>query len=244
MMGKQKLLLMHCDWSTEGDFRPEKPGIDINSLSIKCVGRVDPVLVFESFKEYDGVLLMGCPIGDCHFIEGNIQTELKVKMIHKLMGMAGIEPARLSLKWASPSDEGSAMRALDEYLVGFTGLGELSLESMEPLNAARSTVENYRMRAFVGKELMLTEKGNVYGEKLSQEEYDGVADEALALEYYRNWIHMILKTESLSVKGLAKRVGLDTKDVLGHVVMLNDRGLIQRDGVDGMSPLYVAMEVS
>jgi predicted transcriptional regulator len=134
------------------------------------------------------------------------------------------------------------MRALDEYLGGFVALGELRLDSHDTLNAAKYTMENYRMRAFVGKELMLTEKGNVYGEKISQEEYDGVADEALELEYYRNWIHMILKTESLSVKGLANRVGLDTKDVLGHVVMLNDRGLIQRDGVDGMSPLYVAME--
>jgi len=88
----------------------------------------------------------------------------------------------------------------------------------------------------------LIEKGNVYGEKLSQVEYDAVADEALELELFRNWILMLLKTESLSVKQLAKRVGLDTKDVLGHIVMLNDRGLIQQDGVDGMSPLYVAME--
>ena len=242
MMSKQKLLLIHCDWSTEGDFKPEKPDININSLTIKCVGRVDPVLVLESFTDYDGVLLMGCPIGDCHFIEGNIQTELKVKMIHKLMAMAGIEPARLAIKWASPSDDGSAMKALDEYLVDFGSLGELRLESPETLNAAKLTVENYRMRAFVGKELMLTEKGNVYGEKLSQEEYDDVADEALELELFRNWILMLLKTETLSVKQLAKRVGLDTKDVLGHIVMLNDRGLIQQDGVDGMSPLYVAME--
>ena len=241
-MSKQKLLLIHCDWSTEGEFKPEKPDVDINCINIKCVGRVDPVLVFESFMEYDGVLLMGCPIGDCHFIEGNIQTELKVKMIHRLMEVADMEPARLAIKWASPSDEGSAMKALDDYLDGFVGLGELKLENKDKLNAAKLTMKNFRMRAFVGKELMLTEKGNVYGEKLSQDEYDGVADEALELEFYRNWVHMILKTESLSVKQLAKRVGLDTKDVLGHIVMLNDRGLIQRDGVDGMSPLYVAME--
>ena len=243
MMSKQKLLLIHCDWSTKDDFKPKKTDININSLSIKCVGRVDPALMLESFTNYDGVLLIGCPIGDCHFIEGNIQTELKVKMIHKLMEMAGIEPARLSVKWASPSDEDSAMKALDEYLEDFVSLGELKLESQEILNAAKLTMENYRMRAFVGKELMLTEKGNVYGEKLSQEEYDEVADEALELELFRNWILMLLKTESLSVKQLAKRVGLDTKDVLDHIVMLNDRGLIQRDGVDGMSPLYVAMEV-
>ena len=241
-MSKQKLLLIHCDWSTEGEFKPKKPDVDINSISIKCVGRVDPVLVFESFMEYDGVLLIGCPIGDCHFIEGNIQTELKVKMIHRLMDLAGMEPARLAIKWASPANEGSAMKALADYLDGFVGLGELKLDSKDKLNAAKLTMKKFRMRAFVGKELMLTEKGNVYGEKLSQDEYDEVADEALELEFYRNWVHMILKTESLSVKQLAKRVGLDTKDVLGHIVMLNDRGLIQRDGVDGMSPLYVAME--
>lgn len=242
-MDKQRLLLIHCDWSIKGEFKPEKPDIDITSITIKCVGRVDPVLVLESFTDHDGVLLIGCHIGDCHFIDGNVHANLRVKMIHKLMDMAGVEPARLAIKWASPSDKGSALKALDEYLDGFAGLGKLRLESPEKLDAARFTMENYRMRAFVGNELLLIEKGNKYGEKLFQEEYDEIADKALGLEFYRNWIHLILKTESLSVKQLAKRVGLDTKDVLGHIVKLNDRGLIQRDGVDGMSPLYVAMEV-
>ena len=46
-MTKQNLLLIHCDWSTEGEFKPEKPGLDINSINLKCVGRVDPVLVLH-----------------------------------------------------------------------------------------------------------------------------------------------------------------------------------------------------
>ena len=69
-MDKQKLLLIHCDWSIEGEFKPEKPDFDITSVTIKCLGRVDPVLVLESFTDHDGVLLIGCPIGDCHFIDG------------------------------------------------------------------------------------------------------------------------------------------------------------------------------
>lgn len=241
-MSLQKLLLIHCDWSTEGNFKPEKPDVDINSLTIKCVGRVDPVLMLGSFTDYDGVLLIGCSIGDCHFIEGNKQAKLKVKMIHKLMALAGIEPARLAIKWASPSDEDSALKALDKYLEGFPNFGGIEATYPERLNAARATMENFRMRSFVANELALTEKGNVYGEKLSQVEFDEVADEALELEYYRNWIHMLLKTESLSVKHLAKRVGLDTQVVLAHIVVLNGRGWIAQDGVEGMTPLYVAME--
>jgi coenzyme F420-reducing hydrogenase delta subunit/DNA-binding transcriptional ArsR family regulator len=241
-LSEQKLLLIHCDWSTNQDFNPEKPELSIKKLNIKCIGRADLSFILDSFMDYDGVLLIGCPIGDCHFIEGNIQTELKVKMLHKLMEKIGIEPARLSIKWASPSDQGSALKALDEYLEEFVGFGELRLDNLEPLKAARYTMENYRMRAFAGKELMLTEKGNAYGEKLPKEDLDEMIGEALELEFYRNWIHMILKTEMLSVKQLAKRVGLSPSEVLKHVVVLNKRGLIQRERADGFTPLYVAME--
>jgi F420-non-reducing hydrogenase iron-sulfur subunit len=242
-MTKQNLLLIHCDWSTEGEFKPEKPGLDINSINTKCIGRVDPVLVLESFNNYDGVLLIGCLNGDCHFIEGNVQTKLKVKMLHKLMSMAGIETSRLALKLVSPSDMNSAMKAFNGFLESFVSLGKLKLKSLETLDAARLTAENYEMRSFVSHELTLTKKGNVYGDKLTQGEFDEVADAALTSEYYRNWIHMLLKTESLSVKRLAERVGLDTQVVLAHIVVLNSRGWIQQDGVEGMSPLYVAMEV-
>ena len=241
-MSEQKLLLIHCDWSTNPDFNPEKPELVIKKLNIKCIGRTDPAFILDSFMDYDGVLLIGCPVGDCHFIEGNIQTEIKIRMLHKLMEKIGIEPTRLAVKWASPSDQGSAMNALDEYLDEFVELGELKLNNQESLKAARYTMENYRMRAFAGKELMLSEKGNAYGEKLPKEDLDEMIGEALELEFYRNWIHMILKTEMLSVKQLAKRVGLSPREVLKHVVVLNKRGLIQREGADGFTPLYVAME--
>jgi F420-non-reducing hydrogenase iron-sulfur subunit len=242
-MSPQKILLIHCDWSTEGDFRPEIPDLDITSLAIKCLGRVDPVLLLDSFSDYDGALLIGCPIGDCHFIEGNKQARLKVKMTQKIMEIAGLEPTRLAIKWASPSDEGSALRALNDYIDHFSKLGEKERVFPERLFAARATMENVRMRSFVSNEMSLTEKGNVYGEKLAQTEFDEVADEALELEYYRNWIHTLLKTDTLSVKHLAERIRLDTQVVLEHIVVLTSRGWIMQDHVEGMTPLYTAMEV-
>ena len=245
-MSKPNVLLFTCDWSKNPDtFKPESSGVELKHVGVKCTGRIDPVHIFESLNgECDGVLLMACPEGDCHFREGNIQAGKKVKMTRKLMELAGLEPERLSINWASPLDPASPSIALNEFLDAFKELGVKQLKDSERLKAAQLTLANYRMRAFVGNEHQVTEKGNVYGELIPMEKFDGITEEALTDEFYRNWIHMLLGTEVLSVKQLAKRVHLDPAVVLGHVVALVMRQKIQQDSVDGMSPLYVAMEAS
>ncbi|MDH5449812.1 MAG: transcriptional regulator [Candidatus Bathyarchaeota archaeon] len=69
-------------------------------------------------------------------------------------------------------------------------------------------------------------------------------DGSIDAEYIRNRIHLLVKDKPMSVEGLAKHLGLDPKNVLRHIVVLRQRGLVSLDRIEGEDPLYIALEVS
>ena len=50
-----------------------------------CTGRVDPALIAKAFKNgLDGLVVVGCYFGDCHYISGNYQAQARINMTRKL----------------------------------------------------------------------------------------------------------------------------------------------------------------
>jgi predicted transcriptional regulator len=109
--------------------------------------------------------------------------------------------------------------------------------------AAKAAAEEYRLRALVGKEEKLVTEGNVYGEEMTQEEFDRIMEEAVETEFTRNKIRLILSVKPMSVKGLSAETGIDSRIILDHVVALRQRGWVDLHEVQGNSPVYRAMEV-
>ena len=106
--------------------------------------------------------------------------------------------------------------------------------------AARNAVEDFRLRTLVGKELVLVEKENVYDEKISQERIDELMDNAIIEELVRTRILLLSKDKPQSVKGLAKKMKVPSREVLKHIVTLRDRNLIRLEEIEGTTPLYIA----
>jgi heterodisulfide reductase subunit A2 len=50
------------------------------------------------------VLVSGCHIGDCHYLNANHWTERRVKRMQKKMEKMGLRPDRLQLEWISASE--------------------------------------------------------------------------------------------------------------------------------------------
>ena len=76
-----------------------------------CSSRVDAGLILECFeKGADGVMVLGCHPGDCHYISGNIKEEMQGPGHLGLLDLLGIGRERLVLKWISAS-EGEAFAA-------------------------------------------------------------------------------------------------------------------------------------
>jgi F420-non-reducing hydrogenase iron-sulfur subunit len=77
---------------------------------------VSPELILRTFREgADGVLVLGCHYGDCHFISGNHRTAKRVSVLRRILEYAGIEPERLRLEWVSASEGERFARVVDEF---------------------------------------------------------------------------------------------------------------------------------
>jgi coenzyme F420-reducing hydrogenase delta subunit len=70
-----------------------------------CSARVRPEFVITALtKGLDGVLVLGCHPGECHYSEGNYFTRRRGLLLKKLLEYVGIEPERFQVKWVSASE--------------------------------------------------------------------------------------------------------------------------------------------
>ena len=77
----------------------------VRLIRVMCSSRVDPALILKAFlMGADGVLVAGCHLGDCHYVEGNYMTEKRIMKTLKALGYMGFEAKRLRLEWISASE--------------------------------------------------------------------------------------------------------------------------------------------
>ena len=250
-----KIIGFLCNWCSyagadlAGVSRIQYPP-NIRVIRVMCSGRVDPVIVLEMFANgADGVMVMGCHPGECHYLEGNLYAERRIKMLKKLMVCAGLEPERLRLEWVSAAEGSRFANMVKDFTTQLKSLGPSPLAGGKPdelilasVRAAERAAGTSRLRTLVGREKKLAEEENVYGEKVTQEEFDELMEKSVKEEHLRSRIYLLTKDKSMSVKELAKHLGVDTRVVLHHIVVLRRKGLLAMDRIEGSSPLYVALE--
>jgi F420-non-reducing hydrogenase iron-sulfur subunit len=78
---------------------------NLRIIRVMCSGMVHPNLVIDALtKGADGVIICGCHIGDCHYLDGNVKAENRKEAIELMLEDFGIEPERFRLEWVSASE--------------------------------------------------------------------------------------------------------------------------------------------
>ncbi len=89
-----------------------------------CSSRVDPTFVLKAFLNgADGVLVAGCHLGDCHYIEGNYNAEKRIKNTVQALKHLGFETKRFRLEWISASEGAKFAKAVSEFSEQIKELG-------------------------------------------------------------------------------------------------------------------------
>jgi F420-non-reducing hydrogenase iron-sulfur subunit len=224
---------------------------NISFLRLMCCRRLDPSIVLEALSEgVDGVMITTCSLGGCNFIRNHEQVEEKIRFTKRLLEKAGFEPERVTLEYLFASEGRKFADQVDKFIESVRALGPSPVSGDSPdkaillnLRAAKSVAENYRMRALVGKEEKLVKEGNIYGEQVTQVEFDKVMDEALENEYVHQKIRLTLLEEPASVKRLSEKLAIDSREVLRHIVAMRQLGWVDVKETLGSSPIYMAQEV-
>ena len=106
----EKILAFACNWCSyagadyAGVSRLQYPP-NVRLIRTMCSGRVDEKFIWEGFRLGAPVILVsGCHIGDCHYIDANHWTEKRITKVRKKMSKLGIRPERLQLEWISAAE--------------------------------------------------------------------------------------------------------------------------------------------
>jgi heterodisulfide reductase subunit A len=83
-----------------------------------CSARVSEEMVLEAFRcGAPVVLVSGCHYADCHYINANRQTVVRVQRLWDKLEKAGVRPERLQLEWISAAEGqkfAKVMRQMEE----------------------------------------------------------------------------------------------------------------------------------
>jgi F420-non-reducing hydrogenase iron-sulfur subunit len=124
-----KIVAFCCNWCSyagadlAGTSRMQyAPNIRI--IRVMCSGRVNPIFVLKALSlGADGVLILGCHPGDCHYIEGNYKTLRRIPLLKKMLKQLGVEQERVQLEWVSASEGARFAEVADGFTQAIKNLG-------------------------------------------------------------------------------------------------------------------------
>ena len=249
-----KILGFLCNWCSyagadlAGVSRNQYP-TNIRVIRVMCSGRVDPAFAIEALRGgTDGVIILGCHLNDCHYIDGNYEEEIKFFMLKKLLETVDMEK-RVVLDWVSAAEGLKFAKIVQEFTDHIKSLGPNPIkdgknESLpEKMEAIGRVVNDPRIRTLIGRERQITTQENVYGKKVEREYYDQILEQAIKEEYVCQRMLVSMEAGPKSVKNLAKELEISPKIILRYVTKLRGNGLIDLHGIDNVTPSYKLIKV-
>ncbi len=138
------IVVFACNWCSyagadfAGVSRMQYPST-IRIIRLMCSGRFDPNFALRAFERgADGVIVLGCHPGDCHYVDGNLKAERKVEMTARLIDALGIDPQRFRLEWVSASEGTKFVSIVKKFTETIKELGPSPLFSHQPQKADAS----------------------------------------------------------------------------------------------------------
>ncbi len=84
--------------------RAEYPA-SIRIVRVPCTGKVDIVFILKTLESgVDGIYIVGCEEGNCHFMVGNIRARKRIVKAKKILETIGLEPERIEMFNLSAGD--------------------------------------------------------------------------------------------------------------------------------------------
>jgi len=124
-----KIVAFLCNWCSyrgadlAGTSRI-KCAANVRAIRVMCSGRVEPAFVLRAFElGADGVLVLGCHPGDCHYAEGNYKALRRMELLKRTLLQLGVEEDRFRLDWVSASEGDRFSHIVNEITEKIRALG-------------------------------------------------------------------------------------------------------------------------
>lgn len=114
-----------------------------NWVPLICTGKIDATHILDAFSAgADGILILGCPEGDCHYQDGNYEARKRVYLVRRLLESAGIEKERIRIELSADPQGESIPRLVEDMRKELAKLGPAKkgpLRDRKPKGAIEAT---------------------------------------------------------------------------------------------------------
>ena len=130
---KTKVLAFLCNWCSyagadQAGGKKLTYSPDVKLVRVMCSGRVDPQFVLSAFRQgADGVLILGCHPGECHYRSGNMKAKRRIQIMQMMLQQFGIDRRRLRLDWVAAGEAERFQTVANEMAETVAELGPLQL---------------------------------------------------------------------------------------------------------------------
>jgi F420-non-reducing hydrogenase iron-sulfur subunit len=124
-----KIVGILCNWCSYAGadlagISRKKFAPNVRVVRVMCSGRVEPTFILKAFQAgADGVIVLGCHPGDCHYIEGNYKAMRRMPLLKKMLTQFGFEDERVRFEWVSASEGDRFATIVDEMTEQIRKLG-------------------------------------------------------------------------------------------------------------------------
>ncbi|MBI5633957.1 MAG: hydrogenase iron-sulfur subunit [Nitrospirae bacterium] len=106
---------------------------NVNVIRVMCSGRIDPQFVLKSFEQgADGVIILACHPGDCHYKEGNFLAVQRYRLLLRMLEPFGIEKERCRFDFVSAGEGDKFVRLITEMVDTVRALGPMKIPAQFP----------------------------------------------------------------------------------------------------------------
>jgi coenzyme F420-reducing hydrogenase delta subunit len=101
-----------------------KDGFKMRSVRMPCSSTVKDVFLLRAFEAgADAVVVLACPEGECHYVDGNRRARKRVERLKDLLDEIGLDGRRLSLFNVSLGDEAAVTQIIQKIISDLNDLG-------------------------------------------------------------------------------------------------------------------------
>ena len=109
---------------------------NVRIVRVMCSGRVDPQFVLHAFlKGADGVLILACHPGDCHYKEGNYRAVQRHRLLLRLLRQFGIADERCRFDYVSAGEGEKFVAVVTELVKTLRRMGPLARDGTRILGS-------------------------------------------------------------------------------------------------------------
>ena len=97
-----------------------------------CTGKVNEIHILRSLESgADGVYLVGCEEGNCHFMAGNLRARKRLERVQRILDSIGIESDRIAMYNLSAGEGMKFVEYAMEMTERIRGLGPSPIKPKE-----------------------------------------------------------------------------------------------------------------